>query len=113
MKDGSIHIFLSILIGIVALTLCSCAPHKRFLAAEATMIHLGDQQSAVVELLGRPEAVRRTGKGIEWYYYEKHRPFYGKIPLLGHYVGKERVDALMVLLREGRVADVIYYVAKK
>ncbi len=113
MKNGRIAPPTLILIGLMALILCSCGPKRRFLAAEATILHMGDPQSAVVELLGEPDATRPTKRGVEWYYYEKHRPFYGNIPLLRRVVGKERVNALMVLISNGRVADVLYYVAKR
>ena len=114
MKKGAVSLPTLLLIGWFSIFLASCSgSQRRFVAADATMIHKGDSQQEVVELLGQPDAMRKTSAGTEWYYYEKHRPFYGKIPLLNRYVGKEKVEALMVLISDGRVADVLYYVPKK
>ncbi len=114
MKKEVIIPFIYLLIGCFLIFLSACSGQgRRFVAADATMIHKGDTQEEVVRLLGPPDAKRETTSGTEWYYYEKHRPIWGKIPGLGHYIGKERVEALMILIADGTVADVLYYVPQR
>ncbi len=99
------------LIGTFCLQLVSCAGKpKRYLANQASWVKPGDSRATVLELLGPPD-VRMAGdaSGEEWYYYNKKRHFWNKIPLLGSHLGKERLEVLQIVFNGDVVSKVLYY----
>jgi outer membrane protein assembly factor BamE (lipoprotein component of BamABCDE complex) len=101
---------------VVVLSLCiialaSCAPRQTYLPIEASLIKKGASADEVQQFLGPPEAVvSRDDGGEEWYYFDDKSHFWQKIPFLGKYLGKQRVESIQVILKRNRVVSATYYV---
>ena len=104
------------LLGVVTLSLCimvlaSCAPRQTYLPIEASLIKKGASAEEVQQFLGPPEAVvNRDDGGEEWYYFDDKSHFWQKIPFIGKYLGKQRVESIQVILKRNRVVSATYYV---
>ena len=103
-----------LLIGILASLLASCAgTPRRYLAIDASLVKQGESEAELVRLLGPPKAARKKQGGQEeWYYYAVHRHFWEHIPILGHYLPGERIEALQITIDSGQVVKAVYYVQK-
>lgn len=91
--------------------LASCAGTPRHhLAIDASLIEPGQSQEDVLRMLGPPNATRTNHLGQEeWHYYEVRRHFWHKLPFSDRF-SRPEVDALMVVLENGRVRSAQYYV---
>lgn len=96
---------------LLCITLAACAGTPRHhLAIDASLIEPGQSQEDVLRRLGPPNATRTNHLGQEeWHYYETHRHFWHNIPFSERF-SKPEVDALMIVIEQGRVRTVQYYV---
>ncbi len=103
-----------LLIGFLVSLLVSCAgTPKRYLTVDASLVKQGESEAELLKTLGPPEAARKKQTGQEeWYYYAVHRHFWEHIPILGHYLPGERIEALQITIESGQVVKAVYYVQK-
>lgn len=88
---------------------CAGTP-RHHLAIDASLIEPGQTQEDLLRMLGPPNASRTNQLGQEeWHYYEVRRHFWHKLPFSDRF-SKPEVEALMVVLENGRVRSVQYYV---
>jgi outer membrane protein assembly factor BamE (lipoprotein component of BamABCDE complex) len=81
------------------------------LVADASILKTGQSQADVLKLFGTPHASQTNAQGQEeWYYYEANKHFWQRIPLLGKYMGNERIEALQIIFESGKIIKVRYYV---
>lgn len=93
----------------LSLTACAGAP-RHHLAIDASLIEPGQSQEDVLRMMGPPNATRTNHLGQEeWHYYEVRKRFWHSLPFSGRFSQPE-VDALMVVLENGKVRSVQYYV---
>ena len=103
-----------ILIGLLAMNLCSCAEKEPHLAIDASVISKGQTKSEVKKLVGEPDYITHNQKGEEeWFYYHDITPFWRKIWLVGGLLGKKEVEAIQITFYHDHVSRVIYYVTEK
>jgi len=100
------------LIGTLMLFLASCAgTHRKYLAVDASLVKQGQSKAEISDLFGPPNAERTNQTGQEeWYYYDVHRHFWQRIPFLGRYLGREKVECLQIIMESGHVIKAVYYV---
>lgn len=104
LKEAGLFLFL-----VLVLTACAGTP-RHHLAIDASLIEPGQSQEDVLRMLGPPNATRTNASGQEeWHYYEVRRHFWHKLPFSERFTHPE-VEALMVVLENGRVRSAQYYV---
>jgi len=100
-----------LIIGIFVLNLCSCAKKQLHLAVDASVITKGQTKSQVIELIGGPDYITHNEQGeMVWYYYHDITSFWHKIPLMGRFLAKERIEAIQLVFYHDHVSKVVYYV---
>lgn len=103
-----------LIIGIIAINLCSCAAKQHHLTIDASIISKGQTKNQVIELIGEPDYItNNTQNEEEWYYYHDITPFWRKIPLFGRLLGEKEVEAIQITFYHEHVSKVIYYVTSK
>ncbi len=104
-------IFSVLIIGTFCLQLVSCAGKpKRYLDNQASWVKPGDSKDKVLDLLGPPDARKASPSSLEeWYYYNKKRRFWNKIPLLGSHLGGQQEEILLITFKNNVVSKVLYY----
>ncbi len=106
--------FLFVVIGTFSFCLTSCANKQYHLAVDASIISKGQTKTHVMDLVGKPDYITKTEKGVEqWYYYNDITPFYKKIPLIGGLFGKRELEVIQVTFYMDKVSKVVYYVTEK
>ncbi|WP_424661845.1 MULTISPECIES: hypothetical protein [Dissulfurimicrobium] len=100
------------MLGLLTVFLSSCTgPPKTHLVSDASILKVGQSQTDVLKLFGPPYASQTNAKGQEeWYYYEVNKHFWQRIPLLGKYLGGEKIEALQIIFESRKVIKVQYYV---
>lgn len=108
----NLKLYLFIITGLFIALLTSCGgPPRTHLVADASILKTGQNQADVLNLFGAPHASQTNAQGQEeWYYYEANKHFWQRIPLLGKYLGHERIEALQIIFESGKIIKVRYYV---
>ncbi len=96
---------------LTSLISCTNQPVKN-LAFEAVLVYQKDYTPQEIrKLLGPPARILRLNNDKEeWYYYQPHKSFWGKIPLLGPKLHHPRVEVLRITFDQGHVSKCLYYV---
>lgn len=109
---SNLKLYCFVIIGLFIASLTSCSgPPRTHLVADASILKMGQNQADVLKLFGPPHASQTNSQGQEeWYYYEVNKHFWQRIPILGKYLGNERIEALQIIFESGKVIKVRYYV---
>lgn len=105
----NVIVFFALFLLWLVLAACANAP-RHHLAIDASLIEPGQSQEDVLRMMGPPNATRTNHLGEEeWHYYEVRKRFWHGLPFADRFSQPE-VDALMVVMENGRVRSVQYYV---
>ncbi len=100
------RILLCLFVSLTLLVGCHAKP-VRHLASDAALIKAGQStRQDVIRLLGEPNGHRTISEGVEEYIYsEDLQGLFGKMPVVGHWVGPEGYEMILITLKGDQVIN--------
>ena len=100
------RMLLCLFVSLTLLTGCHTKP-VRHLASDAVLIKAGQStRQDVIRLLGEPNGHRTISEGVEEYIYsEDLQGLFGKMPVVGHWVGPEGYEMILITLKGDQVVN--------
>lgn len=109
--EKAFSVLLIIFLGTIAFSCSSKTPVKNLTSDICLIIPENNTKEDVQAILGKPDIIRfneQNGKAEEWIYYQSHKSFLKKMPLVSKKFGTEEYDVVIVTFRNERVTACFY-----